>query len=181
MTPGSSDSYIVFGAPRISEAAIAEVAQSLRSGWIGSGPKVEKFERMLADYLGAEHTVAVSSCTAALHLSMVVNGIGPGDEVITTPMTFAATVNSILHSGATPVLADCARDTLLIDAAAADAATTSRTRAILPVHLAGAACDMDAIEALARKRALLVIEDAAHALEASWRGRKIGTIGDATC
>lgn len=177
----SSDPYIVFGAPRIAESAIAEVVQSLRSGWIGTGPKVTRFEGMLADYLGARHAVAVSSCTAALHLAMLANGIGPGDEVISTPMTFAATINSILHCGATPVLADCERDTQLVDPGAIERAITPRTRAILPVHLAGRPCDMDALEALAVKHGLLLIDDAAHALEATWRGRKIGTIGTATC
>jgi dTDP-4-amino-4,6-dideoxygalactose transaminase len=176
-----SEPYLVFGAPSIGECEIAEVVQSLRSGWIGTGPKVARFERMLADYLGAEHTVAVSSCTAALHLSLVASGIGPGDEVISTAMTFASTISSIVHCGATPVLVDCDRATQLIDTSAIEAAITSRTRAILPVHFAGYPCDVDAIAALASKHELLLIEDAAHALEAEWRGRKIGTVGDATC
>ena len=176
-----SEPYLVFGAPFIGEHEIAEVVQSLRSGWIGTGPKVARFEKMLAEYLGAEHAVAVSSCTAALHLSLVASGIGPGDEVISTAMTFAAPISSILHCGATPVLVDCDREKQLIDPEAVERAITPRTRAILPVHLAGRACDMDAMESLAGAHELLLIEDAAHALEATWRGRKIGTIGDATC
>lgn len=176
-----SDSYIVFGAPRISEAAIAEVVDSLRTGWIGTGPKVARFEEMLAEYLGVGHAVAVSSCTAALHLSFLAHGIGPGDEVITTPMTFPATINSILHCGATPVLVDCVRDTGLIDPAGIERAITPRTRAVVPVHLAGRPCDMDAIERIAAHHGLLLIDDAAHALEAAWNGRKIGTVGSASC
>ena len=177
----SQEPYLVFGAPSISECEIAEVVQSLRSGWIGTGPKVTHFETLLADYLGAEHTVAVNSCTAALHLSLIASGIGPGDEVISTAMTFASTISSILHCGATPVLVDCERETQLIDINAIERAFTARTRAILPVHFAGYPCDMDAIGALASRHEVLLIEDAAHALEAVWRGRKIGTVGDATC
>lgn len=178
---GGSEAYIVFGAPRISESAIAEVVDSLRSGWIGTGPKVARFEEMLAEYLGVKHAVAVNSCTAALHLSLVAHGLGPGDEVITTPMTFPATINSILHCGATPVLVDCARDTRIIEPTAIERAITRRTRAIVPVHLAGQPCDMDAIERIAARHGLILIDDAAHALEAAWKGRKIGTVGNASC
>jgi dTDP-4-amino-4,6-dideoxygalactose transaminase len=176
-----SSDYIIFGAPCLGEAEIDEVVDSLRSGWIGTGPKVARFEDMLADYTRAKHVVAVNSCTAALHLSLIVSGIGPGDEVITTPFTFAATINAIIHTGATPVLVDCRKDTQLIDADALAGAITPHTRAILPVHMAGRVCDMDKIAALADAHGLTIIEDAAHALEAEWCGRKIGSISRLTC
>lgn len=172
------DDFIVFGAPLIGEEEIDEVVASMRAAWIGTGPKVARFEEAVRDYLGAEHTVAVNSCTAALHLSMLAAGIEPGDEVITTAMTFVATANAIIHAGATPVLVDVDRATGLIDPDAIRAAITPRTRAIVPVHMYGRPCDMDAIQVLASEHGLLVIEDAAHALEARYEGRKIGTIGD---
>lgn len=173
--------YLVFGAPTIGEDEIAEVVDSLRTGWLGTGPKVARFEEQIREYTGARHAVAVNSCTAALHLSMLVAGLGAGDEVITTAMTFCSTVNAILHTGATPVLVDCHRDTQLIDPQRIEDAITARTRAIVPVHLAGRICDMDAIEDIARRHDLVVIEDAAHALEGVYRGRKIGTISGLTC
>jgi dTDP-4-amino-4,6-dideoxygalactose transaminase len=136
---------------------------------------------MFKEYVGAEHAMALNSCTAALHLSMVVSGLGPGDEVITTPMTFCATANSILHTGARPVFVDVDRQTGNIDPERIKSAITPRTKAVLPVHYAGRPARMDVIEAVARENGLLIIEDAAHALEASFHGRKIGTIGDLTC
>lgn len=174
------DSFLVFGAPLIEEADIAEVVDSLRSGWLGTGPKVARFEELFRRYTGAEHAVAVSSCTAALHLCLLAAGVGPGDEVITTAMTFVATVNAIVHTGATPVLVDCDRRTGLIDPHRVEAAATSRTRAIVPVHLYGRPCAMDTIMDIAARHRLTVIEDAAHAIEARHRGRKIGTIGHMT-
>ncbi|HEX8431617.1 MAG TPA: DegT/DnrJ/EryC1/StrS family aminotransferase, partial [Longimicrobium sp.] len=179
--PSPRDRYLVFGAPQIGEEAIAEVVDSLRSGWLGTGPKVHRFEEMLRAHTGAEHAMALHSCTAALHLSMVAAGIGAGDEVITTPLTFAATLNSVVHTGAAPVLVDCDRDTQLIDPQRIEDAVTPRTRAIIPVHLAGRVCDMDAISDIARRHGLLVIEDAAHALEARHRGRPVGSISQLTC
>lgn len=173
--------FIVFGSPRIEEAEIQEVVDTLRSGWLGTGPKVKKFEEAFGRYTGAPHACAVSSCTAALHLALIAAGIGPGDEVITTPMTFAATVNVIVHAGATPVFADIDRRTLNIDPARIAEAVTDKTRAIIPVHLAGRPCDMDPILEIARRRRLVVIEDAAHAIEARYHGRKVGAIGDITC
>lgn len=175
------EKYLVFGAPRLGEEEIAEVVDSLRSGWLGTGPKVRRFEEMLREHTGAEHAVALHSCTAALHLAMVASGVGPGDEVITTPMTFAATVNSIVHTGATPVLVDCDRRTQLIDPQRIEDAVTPRTRAVIPVHLTGRVCDMDAVGDIARRRGLMVIEDAAHALEAAYRGRRVGSISQLTC
>jgi dTDP-4-amino-4,6-dideoxygalactose transaminase len=173
--------FLIFGSPAIDEPEIAEVVATLRSGWIGTGPRTARFEAMFKEYVGAEHAMALNSCTAALHLSMVVSGLGPGDEVITTPMTFCATANSILHTGARPVFVDVDRQTGNIDPERIKSAITPRTKAVLPVHYAGRPARMDVIEAVARENGLLIIEDAAHALEASFHGRKIGTIGDLTC
>ena len=177
----SQPRYIVFGSPTIDREAIAAVARTMETRWIGTGPRVHEFEAEFACYVEAKHALATSSCTAALHLAMVASGVGAGDEVITTPMTFCATANAILHTGATPVFADCQRDSMNIDPAAIEAAITSRTRAIVPVHFAGRPADMDAITAIARRHNLLVIEDAAHAIESRYRGRKIGSIGHLTC
>lgn len=175
------DNYLVFGAPRIEEPEIAEVVDSLRSGWLGTGPKVARFEKMFRDYVGSQYALAVNSCTAGLHLSMLVADLQPGDEVITTPMTFAATVNTILHVGATPVLVDCDRETQLIDPQKIEEAITPRTRAIVPVHLCGRPCDMDAIGGIARRHDLVVVEDAAHAIETVYKGQKVGNISTLTC
>ena len=175
------DSFLSFGAPSIGEAEIAEVVDTLRSGWIGTGPKTLRFEAALADYVGAEHAVSVSSCTAGLFLSLLASGIGPGDEVITTPLTFGATANVIVHVGATPVFADVDPVSLNIDPVAIEAAITPRTRAIIPVHYGGLACDMLAIEALAERHGLTVVEDAAHAIGSRHRGRMIGASGNPTC
>jgi len=173
--------FLVFGSPLVTEREIAAVSEVMKSGWIGTGPKVAEFEQAFAEYIGCRHAVALNSCTAALHLSMIASGVGEGDEVITTPMTFCATVNAIIHTGATPVLADVNPRTLTIDPSRVEAAITEKTKAILPVHFAGRPCDMDALAAIAKKYRLLLIEDAAHAIESSWRDKKIGTIGDMTC
>ncbi|HET9482144.1 MAG TPA: DegT/DnrJ/EryC1/StrS family aminotransferase [Candidatus Polarisedimenticolia bacterium] len=173
--------FLVFGSPALEEPEIQEVVETLRSGWIGTGPRVGRFEENFRKYIGARHALALNSCTAALHLSMIAAGIGSGDEVITTPHTFAATANSVIHTGATPVFADVDPATQNIDPALVERAITPKTRAILPVHFAGRPCDMDSILALARRHGLSVIEDAAHAIEAEYRGRHIGTIGDAAC
>lgn len=173
--------FLVFGAPLIGEAEIDEVVDSLRSGWLGTGPKVARFERAFAAYKGAEQAVAVNSCTAALHLSLLAADLGPGDEVITTPLTFCATVNAILHAGATPVLADVDPISFNIDPAEVAARITPRTRAILPVHFAGRPCAMDPLMALAQQHDLRVIEDCAHAIESSYHGRPMGTFGDFGC
>ena len=173
--------FLTFGAPLIGEAEIAEVVDSLRSGWLGTGPKVARFERDFAAYKGADQAVAVNSCTAALHLSLLAAGLGPDDEVITTPLTFCATVNAILHAGATPVLADVDPITFNLDPAAVAARITPRTRAILPVHFAGRPCNMGALVALAEQHDLRVIEDCAHAIESTYEGQAIGTFGDFGC
>ncbi len=173
--------FLVFGSPAIDEAEIAEVVATLRSGWIGTGPRVARFEQQFKAYIGAGHAIALNSCTAALHLSMLVSGVGPGDEVITTPTTFCATANAIVHAGARPVFVDVEERTGNIDPDRIETAVTPRTKAVLPVHYAGRPCRMDRIEAIARRHGLVLIEDAAHAIEAVYRGRKIGTIGDLTC
>ena len=173
--------FLTFGAPLIGEAEIAEVVDSLRSGWLGTGPKTARFERDFAAYKGVDQAVAVNSCTAALHLSLLAAGLGPGDEVITTPLTFCATVNAILHAGATPVLADVDPVTFNLDPAAVSARITPRTRAILPVHFAGRPCDMGALMTVAERHDLRVIEDCAHAIESTHQGQAVGTFGDFGC
>jgi dTDP-4-amino-4,6-dideoxygalactose transaminase len=186
MTPQSDvklqvrDQFLGFGSPLIEEPEIDEVVKTLRSGWLVTGPKVARFEEMFRQHVGSNHAMAVNSCTAALHLSLIVAGLKPGDEVITTPMTFCATVNTIVHSGATPVMVDCDRDTMLIDPQRIEDAITPRTRAILPVHLCGRPCNMDAIMDIAARHDLIVIEDAAHAIETVYKGRKVGNIGHLT-
>jgi dTDP-4-amino-4,6-dideoxygalactose transaminase len=173
--------FLVFGQPLIEEEEQDEVLDSMRRGWLGTGPKVARFERDFAAYKGASHAAALNSCTAALHLSLLALNLRKGDEVITTPMTFCASVNSIIHSGATPVLADVHPDTMNIDPDEIRKKITKRTRAILPVHFAGRACDMDAIMAIANEHSLAVVEDCAHAIETEYGGRKAGTIGDFGC
>ncbi len=179
----STKPFLVFGAPQIGEEESAEVEAVLRSGWLGTGPRVARFESDFAAYKGLQSTqaAAVNSCTAALHVSMVAAGLDPGAEVITTPLTFCATVNAIIHAGLTPVLADVDPVSQCIDPDAIEAAITPRTQAILPVHFAGRPCDMDRIMAIADKHGLLVIEDCAHAIETEYRGRKAGTFGHFGC
>ncbi|HEX5503208.1 MAG TPA: DegT/DnrJ/EryC1/StrS aminotransferase family protein, partial [Thermomicrobiales bacterium] len=174
------EDFLVFGKPQIGEEEIAEVVATLRSGWIGMGPRTLAFERAFADYVGAKHAIAVNSCTAALHLALIAAGVGPGDEVITTPLTFAATANVIVHTGATPVFADVDRRTQNLDPAQVAAKLTPRTKALLPVHMLGRPAEMDPLLALAAERDLAVIEDAAHAAEAVYRGRHVGTLGHFT-
>jgi dTDP-4-amino-4,6-dideoxygalactose transaminase len=174
------ESFLVFGSPLIGEEEIAEVVDSMRSGWVGTGPKVQRFESMVAEYVGAPLCRCVSSCTAALILAMQALGVGEGDEVLVPAMTFVASANAVEHAGATPVLVDSVPGTGLIDFDAAEAAMTSRTRAIMPVHLAGRAVDMDRLASLRDRHGLLVIEDAAHALGANWGGRRIGAFGNVT-
>lgn len=167
--------FLLFAPPSLDEEEIEEVVDTLRSPWITTGPKTQRFEQDFARALGAPGALALNSCTAGLHVALHTLGIGPGDEVITTPMTFVATVNVIEHVGARPVLADVEADTLNIDPRRVEAAITSRTRAILPVHYAGHPVELDAIRALARAHGLHVIEDAAHALPAAFRGQRVGS------
>lgn len=165
--------FLPFAKPLVSEEAIADVADSIRKGWMAMGPKTVDFENKFADYVGSKYAVSVNSATAGLHLAVMAL-IKPGDEVITTAMTFASTVNAIIFSGGKPVLVDIDPHTFNIDVKAIEKAITPKTKAIIPVHFAGRPCDMDALEALAEKYNLSIIEDAAHALGAEYKGKKIG-------
>ena len=169
------DTFLPFSPPSIGEEEIAEVVDSLRSGWITTGPKTKRFEQEFAQYIGAPGALALSSCTAALHTALVVQGIGPGDEVITTPMTFTATVAVIEHVGARPVLVDVEPDTMNIDPELVRAAVTERTRAVIAVHYGGHPCEMDLLHAICDEHGLVLIEDAAHAIPARYKGRLIGS------
>ncbi len=169
-----------YARPTITEAEIREVEECLRSGWLATGPRTQRFEEALAAYTGTSHCVATSSGTAALHLALLAAGVGPGDEVITTPMTWVSTANVVLHIGAVPVFADVEHATLNIDTERVEAQITAKTRAIMPVHYAGLPCDEDPLLGLCRDRGIALVEDAAHALGASYKGRPIGSIGDAT-
>jgi dTDP-4-amino-4,6-dideoxygalactose transaminase len=166
-----------FQPPAIGDEEIAAVAETLRSGWLTTGPRAAELERRMAEYLEAEHVLALASGTAALHLAVVALGIGPGDEVITTPITWPATANVIVHSGATPVFVDVREGDLNIDPILVAEAVTDRTKAILPVDLAGQPADLDPLLELG----IPIVEDAAHAAESKYRGRKIGAVADVTC
>jgi dTDP-4-amino-4,6-dideoxygalactose transaminase len=173
----SRSTFLGFQPPAVGDEEVAAVAETIRSGWLTTGPKAAELERRMADFLEAEHVLAVASGTAALHLALLAVGVGPGDEVITTPITWPATANVVVHSGARPVFADVRDSDLNIDPDRVAELVSPRTKAILPVHLAGQPCDLDPILALG----LPVVEDAAHAAESRYRGRKIGSISDATC
>ena len=166
-----------FQPPAIGDEEVEAVAETLRSGWLTTGPRAAELERRFAEYVGARHAVAVASGTAALHLSLLGLGVGPGDEVITSPITWPATANVIVHAGATPVFADVRATDLNIDPARVAELAGERTKAIVPVHLAGQPCDLEPLLGLG----VPVVEDAAHAAEAVYRGRKVGAISDATC
>ncbi len=174
----SEEAFLPFSRPTLSEEAIAEVVACLRSGWITTGPRVKQFEEALRSYVGAPYALALSSATAGLHLALAALGLMPGDEVITSPMTFAATLNTIVIAGGRPVLVDVEADGYNIDVAQVEAAITPRTRAIVPVHFAGVPVDLDPLYKLTRERNLRVIEDAAHAIGAVYKGRRIGSFGD---
>ena len=177
LSPSPRSTFLGFQPPAIGEEEIAAVAETLRSGWLTTGPRAAELEERFAEYAGAKHALAVASGTAALHLSALAVGVGPGDEVITTPITWPATANVIVHAGATPIFADVREGDLNIDPEHVAALVTPRTKAIVPVHLAGQTADLDPLHALG----LPVIEDAAHAVESSYRGRKIGGLSAATC
>lgn len=170
--------YLVFGQPLIEEPEIDEVMASMRAAWLGTGPKVAEFEKRVAAYKGVQHAVAVSSCTAGLHLSCLALDLAPGDEVIVPAMTFCATINSVIHAGATPVLVDVEPGTFNIDPAAIRRAITPRTKAIMPVHFAGRACNMEELILIAHKHGLKLIEDCAHAIETEYHGCQAGTFGE---
>ncbi len=177
------DEFIVFGKPEILAAEIEEVEACLKSAWLGTGPRVARFESSFAAYKGVntDKVAAVNSCTAALHISMIASGLGSGDEVITTPLTFCSTVNAIIHSGATPVLADVDSVTMNISPSEIKKAITKKTKAIVPVHFAGRPCEMDKILDIASEFNLKVIEDCAHSIEGEFKGKKCGTMGDFGC
>ena len=156
------DDFLIFGSPQINDDEINEVFDSLKSGWLGTGPKVKKFEDDFKRYKNIKHTVAVNSCTAALHLSLKALDLNEGDEVITTPMTFCSTVNAIIHTGATPVLADIDPITMNIDPKKIEEKITKKTKCILPVHFAGRSCEMNEIVQIAKKHELYIIEDCPH-------------------
>jgi dTDP-4-amino-4,6-dideoxygalactose transaminase len=172
---------VPFSPPALGPEESAEVLATLASGWLSTGPRVRRFEQAFAEYVGAAHAVALNSCTAGLHLSLLAAGVGPGDEVITTPLTFCATANVIIHAGATPVFADVDLRTGNIDPAAVGRAITARTRAVIPVHYAGLPADVHAIRQLTAPRGIVMIEDAAHCIEGVAAGEKVGAIGDFTC
>lgn len=174
------EDFLVFGKPQIHQADIEEVVDTLKSGWWGTGPKTHRFEEEFARYTTAGYALALNSCTAGMHLALDVMGVSKSDEVITTPMTFVSTANVILHLGATPVFADVDMKSGNIDPAEVERKITPRTKVILPVHLHGRPCEMEVILELAKEHGLLVLEDAAHAVESYYRGRKIGSIGDIT-
>ncbi|MDA8390664.1 MAG: DegT/DnrJ/EryC1/StrS aminotransferase family protein [Gammaproteobacteria bacterium] len=173
-----ADEFLPFSRPSLSEEAIAEVVACLRSGWITTGPRVQQFEEALRTYLGAPFALALSSATAGLHLALAALRMHPGEEVITTPMTFAATLNTIVIAGGRPVLVDIEANTYNMDVERIEAAITPRTRAIVPVHFAGVPVDLDPLYALADRHGLRVIEDAAHAIGTEYKGRRIGAFGD---
>jgi len=172
------DSFLPFHRPSLGPEEEAEVLDTLRSGWLTTGPKTHRFEAAFARHVGAKHALGVTSCTAAMHLGLVALDVGPGDEVITSPITFPATANVVVHVGATPVFADVEPETLNVDVEQVEASITPRTKAIMPVHFAGHPCEMDALMRVAHRHGLAVIEDCAHAMEATLRGRRVGSWGD---
>ena len=171
---------VPFHQPSLGEEEISEVVQTLRSGWLTAGPKTRNFEKDFADYIGCKHAIGLNSCTAGLHLSLISSGISSGDEVITTPMTFAATANVIVLQRAKPVFVDVDPGTLTLNCSEIESKINSKTKAIMPVHYGGHPCDMDPIMELSQKHDLTIIEDAAHALESKYRGKKIGNLGNLT-
>jgi UDP-4-amino-4-deoxy-L-arabinose-oxoglutarate aminotransferase len=176
-----SENPLPLSRPTLGEEEIREVIEVIQSGWITSGPRIKRFEEDFSRYVGARHAVAVNSCTAALHLAALGHGIGPGDEVVTSSMTWSATANMVEVTGAKPVFVDIDRDTLQITPETVALAVTERTRAILPVHFAGQACDLDGLAAIATPRDLTIIQDAAHAVGTEFRGKRIGGDGVTAC
>ena len=172
--------FLPYALPLIEAEEYEQVRQALASNWLSRGPKTQEFEQEFSKYVGAKYGIGLNSCTAGLHLALVSLGIGPGDEVITTPFTFAATVNTIIHAGATPVLVDIDPLTYNIDPNLIAAKISPRTKAIVPVHYAGQACSMAEITAIAKEHRLLVIEDAAHAVYTKYGDRMVGSMSDAT-
>jgi dTDP-4-amino-4,6-dideoxygalactose transaminase len=180
MTP-SLDRPIRFAPPAIGRPEIDAAIAALESGWLSTGPQVKAFEQAFADYVGARHAVALSSGTAAIHLALLASGVGPGDEVVTTPLTFCSTAHAVVHTGAAPVFADIDPVTWNLSPDSAVRAMTPRTRAVIPVHYAGRPVDVAGFRELARRHGVAIIEDAAHAVEAVSGGQKIGAAADFTC
>lgn len=173
--------FLVFGSPLIEQPEIDEVVASLKSGWLGTGPKVHKFEEMFRKYKGSKYAMALNSCTAALHLSMLAIGIKSGDEVIVPTVTFASTANAVIHAKGVPVFVDCEKETMNIDPEDIERKITSKTKAILPVHFAGRPCNMDVIMDITKRHHLKIVEDCAHAIETEYHGKKAGTFGELGC
>ncbi len=169
-----------FGVPFVEQEVIDAVVEVLETDWLSTGPKTQELEERVKDYVGAKNAQALNSCTAGMELCLRVAGVAPGDEVITTPMTFAATANVAVHCGAVPVFADINKDTMNIDPSEIERKITDKTKAVMPVHYAGQPCEMDDICDIVKRHNLILIEDAAHALGAEYKGKKIGSIGDAT-
>jgi len=176
--PAIRNSFLPYCLPMIGEEEINEVVDSLRSGWVTTGPKVKRFEEDMASYIGARHTIAVNSCTAALHIALTALEIGPGDDVLVPTLTFCSTANVVLHLGARPVLVDVDENGHVC-LESAEAHITSATRAIIPVHYAGVACDLEAVRGFADRHGIEVVEDAAHAIGCTWKNQKIGATGRA--
>jgi dTDP-4-amino-4,6-dideoxygalactose transaminase len=176
----SESEYIPFHRSEFGQEEFDEVVAALKSGWITRGPRTARFEEAFRDYVGCRHAVGINSCTAGLHLGLAALGIGPGDEVVTSPVTFPSTASVIVHQGATPVFVDVRKDNLNIDVGKIPVAVTDRTKAIIPVHFAGHPCDMDELLHISVERNIPLVEDAAHAIESVYKGRKIGTIGTVT-
>jgi len=177
----TATTFVAFSPSNVGQDEIDEVVATLESGWLTTGPRVRRFEAEFAAYTGAPHAIAVNSCTAALHLSLLACGVGQGDEVVTTPLTFCATANVVVHTGATPVFADIDPSTWNLDPEAAGDRVTPATRVLLPVDYAGRPANLDAFARLARANGLMVVEDAAHCVEGKIGGRKVGSIADFTC
>jgi perosamine synthetase len=175
------ETVLPFHKADIGDEEVAEVVDVLRSGWLTTGPKVKEFEQEFAAMVGAQHAVAVNSCTAALHLALEASGLREGDEVLVPTMTFAATAEVVAYFKAKPVLIDCVQDTLNLDPDRIEEAVTDKTKAIIPAHFAGHPCEMEQIQSIARTHGLRVIEDAAHALPARYQGKMVGGIADFTC
>jgi dTDP-4-amino-4,6-dideoxygalactose transaminase len=172
------ETFLPYSVPLIDDDDISEVVETLKSGWVAKGPRTIEFEKRFAEYTGAKYAIAMNSATAALHIALIAGGVKPGDEVITTSITFAATANTIIHVGATPVFVDVDPNTFCIDANKIEEKITDKTTAIVPVHYTGHACDMDKIRAIAEKHNLFVSEDAAHAIDTYYKGDLIGKKGD---
>lgn len=172
------ETFLPYAVPLIEDDDINEVVETLKSGWVAKGPRTIEFEKRFAEYTGAKYAIAMNSATAALHIALIAGGVKPGDEVITTPITFAATANTIIHVGATPIFVDVDPNTFCIDVNKIEEKITDRTKAIVPVHYTGHACDMDKIRAIAEKYNLFVSEDAAHAIDTYYKGDLIGKKGD---